>query len=185
MALSESGVFAETQTSKSSPLDLAELQRFFIAIRDELHRFLRRKTQNAAVAADLAQDLFLKLPNVKSAIPDQSQVRAYLFRMAGNLAIDHLRAEARKAKLLIGTEVLFEDACAQPDTVAVGRDELRQVEIALSELPARCREVLILARVHGLEHREIARRLGVSLSLVEKYQRRALRHCRDRLEDRN
>jgi RNA polymerase sigma factor (sigma-70 family) len=101
--------------------------------------------------------------------------------MAGNLAIDHGRTEARRAQILQGSQVLFEDVADGPEAVAVSRSELRRIEAALDELPPKCREVLMLARVHGLEHKEIAQRMGVSVSLVEKYQLRALRHCRERL----
>lgn len=169
--------------SNPSPLSLPDLQSVYAEIRSDLQRLLRRRTGDPEVAADLIQDLFLKLTAIRSTIPDRPQARAYLFRMASNLAIDHRRTEARRAEILKGSQVLFEDADADadPETVTITRDQLRRVELALSELPQKCREVLILARVQGLEHKEIARRLGVSVSLVEKYQLRALRHCRERL----
>lgn len=173
----------EGAVSKSSPLSLLDLQSVFAEIRSELQRLLRRRTGDSEVAADLIQDLFLKLTAIHSAIPDRFQARAYLFRMAGNLAVDHRRTEARRAEILKGSQVLFEDAGPDPEAITITRDQLRRVELALSELPPKCREVLILARVQGLEHKEIARRLGVSVSLVEKYQLRALRHCRERLDD--
>ena len=172
---------AKNSKAPVGALSLPDLQTLFSEIRGELFGLLKRRTGNAETAADLAQDLFLKLPAVPTDIPNRNEARAYLFRMAGNLAIDHVRVESRRAEILDGSQVLFEDVEISPESAAVSRDQLRRVELALAELPPKCREVLVLARMHGLEHKEIARRLGVSVSLVEKYQLRALRHCRERL----
>lgn len=166
----------------SRSLGLADLQRVFVQIRGDLVRHLTRRTGNADTAADLSHDVFEKLATVRAEIPTAGDARAYLFRMAGNLAIDHGRVEARRREILTGSQVLFEDVEASPETIAVSRDQLRQVELALEELPEKCREVMLLARMHGLPHKEIASRLGISVSLVEKYQLRALRHCRERLQ---
>lgn len=171
----------EQPARNERPLSLSDLQAVFIEIRDELYRLLRRRTGNAEVAADLTQDIFLKLSAVRAPIPDPGQARAYLFRMAGNLAIDHGRTESRRAEIIQGSEVLFEDTEEGPENTVVTHDQVRIVERVLAELPRKCQEVLILSMVYGLEHKEIASRLGVSVSLVEKYQLRALRHCRDRL----
>jgi RNA polymerase sigma factor (sigma-70 family) len=181
VAATEASV-AELSSGKQGPLSFADLQQLFLETREQLHRYLCRRTENVQVAADLTQELYLKLSSIRAPIPDSNQGRAYLFRMAGNLAIDHRRSEARKAELLSGSQVLFEDTDLAPDQVVASEDELRQFELAIAELPPRCGEILILSRVLGVEHEEIARRLGVSLSLVEKYQRRALRHCQKKLE---
>lgn len=182
MSESDAAAAIEGSASEPSPLSLLDMQRVFAEIRGDLQRLLRRRTGDPEVAADLIQDLFLKLTAIRSAIPDRLQARAYLFRMAGNLAVDHRRTEARRAEILKGSQVLFEDAGPGPEAITITRDQLRRVDMALSELPPKCREVLVLARVHGLEHKEVARRLGISVSLVEKYQLRALRHCRERLD---
>lgn len=180
MATGPQAASTDAQRSRAF-LGLPELQNLFSEIRGELLRHLRRRTGDQELAADLAQDVFVKLSTVQAAIPDRRHGRAYLFRMAGNLAIDHRRVEARRTEILSGSQVLFEDVQEGPEGQATSRDQLRHVEEALAELPERCREVLILSQVHGLRHKDIASQLGVSISLVEKYRLRALRHCRERL----
>lgn len=162
-------------------LALSDLHEVFTNMRSDLVRFLTRRTGDMDTAADLSHDVFEKLAGVTADIPSEQKARSYIFRMAANLAIDHYRVEARRSEILTGSQVLFEDEESGPDVIALHRDTLRQVEAALDELPEKCREVLVLARVHGLSHKEIAGRLGVSVSLVEKHQLRALRHCRERL----
>ena len=177
-----------SKTDSSSPpergpnsLNLAELQGVFVSVRNDLVRHLTRRTGNPETAADLSHDVFEKLSTVRADIPNPQNARSYLFRMASNLAIDHRRVEARRAEILTGSQVLFEDVELCPETIAVSRDELNQVETALDELPPKCKEILLLSRMHGFSHKEIARKLDISVSLVEKYQLRALRHCRERL----
>lgn len=165
----------------SKSLGLAELQGIFVSVRNELVRYLTRRTGNPETAADLSHDIFEKLGAVRAHIPTPQKARSYLFRMAGNLAIDHRRVEARRTEILSGSQVLFEDVAFSPETVVVSRDELRQLEAALDELPPKCRQVFLLSLLHGFSHKEIARELEISVSLVEKYQLRALRHCRDRI----
>jgi RNA polymerase sigma-70 factor (ECF subfamily) len=179
----ELGSVAENKGLEGQTLNLSELQSVFAQMRGELLRFLTRRTGNPATAADLSQDVFEKLSSIGAEIPDHQKARSYLFRMAGNLAIDHRRVEARRAEILEGSQVLFEDVTFSPEAIAVSRDQLRRLEEALAELPAKVREVLVLARMHGLSHREVASRLGVSVSLVEKYQLKALMHCRERMGD--
>ena len=82
--------------ASTSWLSYADLERVFLGIRPDLVRMLTRRTGSAATAADLSQDMFEKLATVRALIPDDQRARSYLFRVAGNLAIDHRRVAARR-----------------------------------------------------------------------------------------
>jgi RNA polymerase sigma factor (sigma-70 family) len=148
----------------------------------DLLRFLTRRTGDADRAADLAQDTYLKLA-VSPAGEEIRNPRAYVYRVAGNLAIDMLRRDGRVANDFIASEQAdaVADPAPSPEASAVGRERLRLVEAALDELPSNPRLALLMHRVEGKGFAEIARRLGVSESMVAKYIAQALRHCRDRL----
>ena len=165
----------------SPSLTLADLQRVFVSIQKDLTRYIARRVGNTETAADLSQDLFEKLANIRADIPNPQKASSYLFSMARNIAIDHHRVEARRTEILSGSQVLFEDVGPSPEATAIFSDALGQIETALAELPPKCRKVLVLSRVHGYSHEEIANQLGVSVSLVEKYKLYALRHCRERM----
>jgi RNA polymerase sigma factor (sigma-70 family) len=168
----------------SDTLTFSDLQSVFLEARADLERMLRRRLGSSHAAADLTQEIFLRLRRITAPLPDRHQARAYLFRMAGNLVTDHVRVEGRRAELLAGNVVLFEGICDGPEHDALTRDQMRLVEDALSELPPRCKDVLYMSRMEGKTHAEIAAELGVSKSLVEKYAVRALLHCRARLNER-
>jgi RNA polymerase sigma-70 factor (ECF subfamily) len=60
---------------------------------------------------------------------------------------------------------------------------LELLERALAELPAVCRDSFLLRKLDGLTHVQIAERLGISRSLVEKHIVNAMKHCRVRMRE--
>ena len=153
----------------------------------DLLRFLTRRTGDAERAADLAQDTYLRLAAMGATNVEIENPRAYVYRVAGNLAIDTLRRESRRAGDLTFTDTVeaSSDQAFSPEETALARERLRLLEEALDELPSKPRLALLLNRVEGLSFAEIARRLAVSESMVAKYIARALKHCRDRLRERD
>ena len=150
----------------------------------DLLRFLVRRMGNAEQAADVAQDTYLRLVVTGDTPSDIRDPRAYLFRVAGNLAIDVLRRDARRAAVT-GTDEEAEsipDPAPAPEGALLARERIRLLDSALRELPPNARQALLLSRMDSLTHAQIAARLGVSESMVAKYIAQALRHCRDRLE---
>lgn len=163
-------------------LTYADLQSVFSDIRLDLERMLRGRVHDAQLAADLTQDLFLRLRRITAPLPDRHEARLYLFRMARNLATDHQRVEGRRAEILAGAVTLFEGVSASPEDETLAKDQMRIVEACLDELPKHCRDVLYMSRLLGMSHGEIAAKLGVSKSLVEKYVVKAMQHCRTKLD---
>lgn len=149
----------------------------FLDYRNRLEAFIFRIVGCRGVAADLAQDLFLRFWGRPIERPDDAV--AYLFRSARNLAIDHLRAQ--RIRVSQGAGILPEprvDDSRLPDAVLTARDELRLLDEALRTLPERTRQTFLLHRVHGRSYPEIARAFGVSVSTVEKDMMRALAACK-------
>ncbi|MCY1396133.1 putative RNA polymerase sigma factor FecI [compost metagenome] len=151
---------------------------------DDLLQFLTRRMNDRQRAADVAQETYLKLVKI-----DQQNVavlndRSFIFRVAGNLAIDTLRREQRLAANLsdpaAGDEVA--DPAPPPEAALLATERLAILDEALLQLSANARQALLLNRVEGLTQAQIAVRLGVSESMVAKYIGQALRHCRDWLK---
>jgi len=160
------------------PVDLLGI---FVDYQAKLKRLLTGRLKSPQTAEDLTQDLYLKLPRVAESFPTRDDAQRYLVRMALNAALDHQRVESRRAELLQGMAEQADSATSSPEQELLARGEVEQLEQALKDLPAKCRDVLYMSRVQGMTHAEIAAELGVSKSLVDKYAVRALVHCRARL----
>ncbi len=158
----------------------AQLLDVLIELQPRIRRLMTRRV-GRATAADLTQDLFLRLCRIGTHLSTRDDARRYLMRIAMNAATDHRRIESRRTELLSGLHALFAGNTPDPQEQLLLDERMSEVEVALAELPSKCRDVLWLSRVEGLTHTEIAERLGVSRSLVEKYIVRALLHCRARL----
>ena len=164
--------------------DVIDLKTEFIRERPRLEWYIVRRVRCRQTAADLASDMFMKLQRLCPAIYSHGEARTYLYRMANSIAIDHIRVTKRRSEILEAAGDQFQPSTDPgPEPAALARDEMRIVERALGELPEKSREMLMLSRLHGMTHGEIAEQMGVSKSLVEKYIVRAILHCRQRLHE--
>lgn len=154
----------------------------FTEQRAALTRFLARRLGSRDTAEDLTQEAWLRASGGgASAVVNP---RAYLFRIAANLAVDHQRREARQPLAAAEIDALLDVPDDAPDAAAVAaaRDELIMLQRALDELPPRRRAIFLAARLGAQTHREIADRHGISTRAVEINVQRALEHCAQRLE---
>lgn len=151
---------------------------------DDLLQFLTRRMSDRQRAADVAQETYLKLVKIEQQAIPVLHARSFIFRVAGNLAIDALRREQRIAANHQTSEVTGELPCPAPppEAALLASERLQMLDQAMLELSSNARQALLLNRVEGLTQAQIAQRLGVSESMVAKYIGQALRHCRDWLK---
>lgn len=137
-----------------------DLQDLFRRHHRDLVRFLRRRVSSPEAAADLTQELFLRLLTATPAAPVLDS-RGYLFRAAGNLAINHNRRE----RLVKFDDPACLDAIADEapcaERLLLSRQELAIVASTLTEFPPLHREIFMLSRVDGLSFAQIGVKLGV------------------------
>lgn len=158
------------------------LTRCFLDIRDELLRFVARRTGRSA-AEDVVQDVWLNLRE-RGDQESWREPRAVLFRAAANLGTDVYRRDVHTQKLFGDADAIdaATSAAPGPETEAESAGQLAQLVAALEDLPEQCREALLLNRLEGLTHVQISRRLGISTKTVQRHIERALRHCTRVLE---
>lgn len=143
-----------------------------------LRRYLGRYLRNPAEAQDVAHDAYLRIyPIVERQQADKPE--ALLYTTARRLALNRLKRH-RIAPFGGGPEAVDLAASPAPGVVqtVVARQELQRLEAAIARLPAGCRAVLLLRKIELLSHQEIAARLGIAVSTVEKQHARALRLLR-------
>lgn len=160
------------------------LVRVFQEHEGDLRAFMAARLRCPVTAHDLAQELFVKVSTLEAR---PANARAYLFRMAANLVIDHQRRQQRQAALLAEVEGLLWGGgeAPSPERAVMAREELDALVAVVEALPPATRRVFKRNRFDGKTQREIAAELGISQTAVEKHIRKALaRLAAARPEDR-
>ncbi len=131
------------------------------------------------VAEDIVAEVFVRAFTHWGSLRDKGALEGWLFRIAHNLVVSHVRARAKTCRWVWerghGAGESLEEA-------AVAQDELARMRAALARLPERYQRVLTLRFEAGLSHRQIAQVLGLSEVNVRVILLRALRRLRLLLE---
>lgn len=148
---------------------------------DQIRSFILSKTGCYQTAEDLTHEAYIRLQKKTDALSGINDIRAYLYRIAQNLVIDHYRAA--NAKILPGNQVetledceIASDLPSAEETVH-RRERIANVVRTVSELSPLCQRIFWLSRGAGYRNHEIAAMQRVCLSTVEKNLSRASKHC--------
>ncbi len=140
----------------------------------ELRRFLANRLADAYFAEDILQEVFIKAMHQGKRFCSLDNARAWLFEVARNAAIDHLRTKREQA-------VLPDDLVAEqdgPDTIDIMATCLTH---ALPELPEEDREAITLCDLQGMKQEDFAKLKGLSLPGAKSRVQRARKRLREHL----
>lgn len=150
------------------------------AMADELHAPLlshvRKHVRNASDAEDITQETWARTTAAAAAGNPIANVRAYLYRVARNLMIDHGRRADRAIEIggqddLIAT---LPDPRPDPESELITAEQLARMDRIIAAMPGRARQVFRLSRLEGQSFAEIGRALGISRQTVQDHMTRAL-----------
>lgn len=143
-------------------------------------------------AQDIVQEIYLRIVSARRDV-EILHPGGYLYKLGNNILLDRLRQE--RARTLrdsrwrethhhssFGGEDVS-DTVPQ-DEVLIARDQLQRMEVALADLPEGVQTSFRLHKIEGLTYGQVAERMGVSKSLIEKHMMAALRHLATRLDRR-
>jgi len=135
---------------------VTDVERFCADHRDGVFRYLRRIVGGPETARDLTQEVFLRVS--KAGLPEATDTgrRAWVFRIARNLALNHVRDDRRRPVVDVTVDR------PTPGTQELGL-ALRQ---AIDALPALERDVFLLRELVGLHYEEIASACDVTIEVV-------------------
>jgi RNA polymerase sigma factor (sigma-70 family) len=151
-----------------------------------LVRYLTSRLRSEQEAKEVAQEAYVRLLQLQDP-GTPGLLRAYLFKIATNLAIDRLRHR----KVRHRTEELprlFEDLnttrgeLSDPAEQLLAREQTDQLLGYLQELPIKCQQVISLHRFEGVPQHDVAVRLGISERMVRRYVTYAMVYCHLRLD---
>lgn len=152
----------------------------------DLVRYASRLVGDRDGGEEVVQNTWLRLAG-RTAQPAQIEYpKAYVFAAARTAAIDFTSQRHREWLYRVDFEDMDRHAVGEDPTVALHRRQrIVSLAVLLNELPRACQTAFIMNKIEGRSHREIAERLEISVSMVEKHIMRALVHCRDLRRDDN
>lgn len=154
----------------------------------ELLNFCWRSLRNREAAADLVQESYARVLGAQqgSAPGPIREPRALLYHTARNLMIDsHRRASVRQHEAfdeLPETAQPVAPAHLQPEQALSASQDWSACVAAIDALPPRCRDALVLHLFEELPQAQIAARMGISVSMVEKHIARGMLACQAQLQ---
>jgi RNA polymerase sigma-70 factor (ECF subfamily) len=143
--------------------DLAAFESIYRAHAGRLYSVACRVLGNPTDAEDLLQEIFLAAHRKLETFRGESALGTWLYRLAMNLCLDHLRSRATRSGQLtdaLDEEYGLDDSGSR--RLAERTVARMDLERAMAQLPEGCRTAFVLHDVEGLEHREIAEILGIA-----------------------
>ncbi|HWY60792.1 MAG TPA: RNA polymerase sigma factor [Rhizomicrobium sp.] len=170
-------------------LDRRDIDAWFVEevlpLEPMLTRLLRRNWRDVEEVADLRQEAYVKIYEAAQR-ERPSPVKPFLIMIARNLMIDRLRRNN-----VVSIETMndldwsnISEIAPSPEDRVAARQQLTRMQAALDQLPPRCREVIVLRRVHGFSQREVAKKMGIKEETVENQVMKGMRVLADAVSDR-
>jgi RNA polymerase sigma-70 factor (ECF subfamily) len=152
--------------------------------------YVYRMVGDYDAALDLTQEVFIKVYNSLTRYRSEFKFSTWIYKIAHNAAIDHLRRHAvREQALASGVdgehrEVALESRQLTPEQESEKRERCSEIEAVVQLLPAAYRELIVLRHSHDLSYDELAEVTGLPLGTVKNRLFRAREAMRDQLVQR-
>jgi RNA polymerase sigma-70 factor (ECF subfamily) len=137
-----------------------------------LRAWLRRRRLEGLEIDDVIQETYTRLIAADS-IAHIRDAKSYAFQIAGSVVVDHLR-RMKVVSISSASDHIVDVPSEEPspERQVIDREELHRLAQMIARLPGRVRDVFTLRRVYGLSQREVATRLNLAESTVEKHMAR-------------
>lgn len=144
-------------------------------LRADLVRYFQRRVHQREDIPDLVQDVFLRLFR-REGSANIENLRGYAYQIAASVLVDRNRRRTVRHQ---EKHIEFDAQHAGhteigPDRILAGREALRALAVLVEDMPERTRTVFVLRRLEHMSYKDIAKRLGISVSAVEKHMLRAM-----------
>ncbi|KAB7762240.1 RNA polymerase sigma factor [Xanthomonas maliensis] len=157
------------------------LSRLFLQCRPSLNRYFLRRRAPAWDAEDLVQEVYLRLQRSQVHAGEIANPEAYLFTIAANLLKEQGMRQQRQGQGTTALDHCVDEALSVPfqaDSELHAEQRRERLALLMQQLPPRCRAAMVLRYREGLDHRQIATRLQISVPMVKKHIARGVALCR-------
>ncbi len=150
------------------------------AFHTPLQQFIRRRVPDDDLAEDLLQEVFLKIHQRVDSLKDVRQLESWIYTITRNIIIDYYRGQRPTVTLDWAGDLALPENLPDNDIVS---ELLPCVRAMVQNLPAPDRQALVLTEYRGLTQKELAERLGLSLSGAKSRVQRARERLKQELLD--
>jgi len=166
--------------------DQEALREIFDKYNKKVYRIAYGVVRQREDALDIVQEVFIKLFRSIRNFKGRSKFYTYLYRLALNTAIDHVRKKGRYTVSSLDQEGAVqpeEDFEKRPDRVFLQKELEGRVSLAMEKLPVDQKMALLLREVEGLSYQEMAEAMGSSIGTVMSRLHYGRRKMRELLKD--
>jgi RNA polymerase sigma-70 factor (ECF subfamily) len=144
--------------------------------------FANKILDDKPAAEDIVEDAFLKLWQKEPDFGRHKNIKAALYIAVKNASINYIKQRGRAQRNTSGLQYLLQHESQDFVLNEMTRAEvIREMHVALQELPPQCRTVMNLYYEKGLDHKSIAERLGITVSTVKNQRARGLKILRKKM----
>ena len=162
---------------------VSDIEKLFREHNRALIAFLQCRLSSLSDAQEVAQEAYLRMLTMDNREEVES-LRGYLFKIAGNLAIDRLRKRKVRSDFAIvqsQDEPMDEQS---PDRHAIAVEQVAGLRHALRELPPKASQAFVMHVIEGRDFGSVAQTMKLSERMVRYHVAHALDHCRARVEEK-
>jgi RNA polymerase sigma-70 factor, ECF subfamily len=165
--------------------DMDAFHQLYLRYEKKLYNYLLKTVRDASLAADLFQEVFLKLHRFRAQYNPQQSFAPWFFTIAANTMKNAFRAQRGAHEEILTEEIQDEkqSTVSGPDRQVEAEELGVAIEKALSELPQNQREVILLSKMEGFSYGEIAQVLGMTSNAVKQMAHRGLIALRKKLTE--
>lgn len=131
--------------------------------------FVERYVHSAAMAEDLAQEVFIRIWEHRQQLREVRSFRSYLYTAAKNHTLNALKKAARSAAIMGAIVTAYYQGHNTTEENIQSREYLEQLHRAIENLPARSREIFRLCREQKKTYEEVASLMGISKNAVKNH----------------
>lgn len=158
--------------------DELAFRKVFYLYKEKLSLFISRMVKSDAATTELVQEIFVKLWVNREKLAKVDHPGAYIFMMANNRAVDHLRKIASEARMMDEVWQRISQVQHSTEERLQAKESQELINRAVVQLSPQKQKIFSLSRYEGLNHEEIASELRLSKSTVKNHLVETLRHIR-------
>lgn len=162
--------------------DKVAFEKIFRMYHKQLYFFCYSFLNQKEDAENLTQDVFVKLWVNRASLDCEKSFSGFLFTMTKNLALNHIRKTIHQQIFVNQLLSNKPEDCCQTEKQVSFNEAKNILNNLIHRLPTKRKEIFLLSREKGLSHKEISKRLGVSVHTVESQISKALKFIRNGLK---